>query len=123
MEGKTIHPDSFAALSDFQTAQTQAAGRLRRKVSPQEGAALECLGHAIEYLIDETLFDGNVVNTGVSEAVRLLASASRNVYLGCAEIGRESRTRIGPGTLVLWKWLPSSSSLLPVFRTRDRGQQ
>lgn len=121
-ERDNTQPNPFAALSEFQTAQTQAVGSPRRKPTPEEGAALECLGHAIEYLIDEGLLYRDSVNPDVTEAVQLLSSASRAVYLSCAESPRENRSRAGRGTLVLWKWLPASSSLLPVFRSREHGR-
>ena len=119
-QDNNTHVNPFAALSAFQTAQNQTTDRSRRRPTPEQGAALERLGHAIEYLIDEDLLNGDAVNSDVTEAVQLLSAASRQVYLSCAEATRESRGRAGRGALVLWKWLPASSSLLPVFRSRGQ---
>lgn len=121
-ERDNTHPNPFASLSEFQATQSQAAGRPRRRPTPEQGAALECLGHAVEYLIDESLLSGDSIDPNITEAVQLLSAASREVYLSCVETPREARARSGRGALVLWKWLPSSSSLLPVFRSRGGGR-
>ena len=114
---KTTNP--LTSLSDFQTAQNLAAGRPRRRPNPEQGQALESLGHAIDYLVDEALLAENALNADVTDAVHLLSSASRAVYLACAETPRDNQARAARNTLVLWKWLPDSTSLLPVFRSRE----
>jgi hypothetical protein len=59
----------------------------RRKISYQEGHALEILGHAIEYLADEYALEcrsRNAVNhakTGPVQAIELLMARSREIYL------------------------------------------
>ena len=118
-ENNNTHPNPFAALSEFQAAQSHASGRSRRKPTAEQGSALECLGHAIEYLIDESLLHDDAVDSDVTAAVQLLSAASREVYLSCAECSRENRGT-ARGALVLWRWLPASSSMLPVFRSGQR---
>ena len=112
-----LHP--LSPLSEFQAAQGLAASRARRRPTPEQGAALECLGHAVEYLVDESLRSGDTIDPGVTEAVHLLSAASRAVYLSCAELPRTKEARAGRTTHVLWKWLPSSPPLLPIFRSRE----
>ncbi len=114
-------PNPLTSLSEFQTAQSLASSRPRRRPTPEQGQALECLGHAVDYLVDESLLAGNSIDAGVTEAVHLLSAASRAVYLGCAEVPRDTRANARRSPLVLWKWLPSSPSLLPVFRSREKG--
>jgi hypothetical protein len=67
-----------------------AAPRIRRRITPQAGKALEMLAHALEYLTDECVACGTA---GPSledrvEAIELLKSLNRLVYLECAEIPR-----------------------------------
>lgn len=112
-------PNPLTSLSEFQTAHGLVASRPRRRPTPEQGQALECLGHAIDYLVDESLLAGNSVNPHVTEAVHLLSAASRAVYLSCAEVPRDARSKGGRTTHVLWKWMPDSPSLLPVFRSRE----
>jgi hypothetical protein len=47
----TIHV-SVDAITDGRS-QSQSNGERTRRISPEAGRALEILGHAIEYLIDE----------------------------------------------------------------------
>lgn len=60
----------------------------RRRISPEAGRALEILGHAIEYLADEFISaDGAVsAHDGQVQAVQLLMSLNREIYLGCPEV-------------------------------------
>jgi hypothetical protein len=60
----------------------------RRKISPESGHALEILGHAIEYLTDEFVHAGGSFSAhdGQVEAVQLLMSINRKIYLDCPEI-------------------------------------
>jgi hypothetical protein len=58
-----------------------------RRISPQAGRALEILGHAIDYLIDETIYDGPFSRLDPRlQAVRLLVAANRAVYFACPEV-------------------------------------
>lgn len=60
---------------------------VRRRPTPQQGRALEILGHAIEYLIDsEIRFSDAVPSKPVGDATRILMARSREVYAECAEI-------------------------------------
>jgi hypothetical protein len=52
------------------------------------GKALEKLGHAIEYLMDEFAFESAVIDSGFSidpamQAIQLLKSANRQIYFEC----------------------------------------
>jgi hypothetical protein len=60
----------------------------RRRISPQAGHALEILGHAIEYLTDEFIHAGGSLSPhdGQVEAVQLLMSINREIYLDCPKI-------------------------------------
>ncbi|MGB6694749.1 MAG: hypothetical protein WBE56_11230, partial [Terracidiphilus sp.] len=60
----------------------------RRRVSTQAGRALEILGHAIEYLADEYVHYGRSFSDrdGQVEAVQLLMSINRQIYLECPEV-------------------------------------
>ena len=82
-----------------------AAGRRRRMVSPEDGRAIEMLGHAIEYLEDEFALDcrshpQNVVSGMHPQvaAIAILKQCNRVVYLSCPEVPA-LRTRI---RAVLW---------------------
>ncbi len=74
--------DSVAA------APTARAVSSRRRISPQAGHALETLGHAIEYLIDEFIYAGGSfsVRDPRLEAVQLLMAANRAIYFACPEV-------------------------------------
>jgi len=57
----------------------------RRRISPQAGRALETLGHAIEYLADEFVFQGGSLSAGNAqvEAIQMLMALNRQVYFEC----------------------------------------
>ena len=112
-------PNPLQSLSEFQSARGRSAHRPSRRPTPEQGQALECLGHAIDYLIDESLLAGGSVATPLTAAVHLLSDARREGYLRCAALPRDSRARSGRTTHLLWKWMPASPSLLPVFRSRE----
>jgi hypothetical protein len=59
----------------------------RRRITPRAGHALEKLGHAIEYLTDEFLYENTAISTNSSqlEAVQLLMSLNREIYYECPE--------------------------------------
>lgn len=59
--------------------------RGRRHTSPEQGRALEVLGHAIEYLVDSRLFD-QWETPADAEAVHLLMACSRSVFAACDEV-------------------------------------
>jgi hypothetical protein len=67
-----------------------AAPRIRRRITPEAGKALEILAHALEYLTDEFAVSG-VAGSSLGdrmEAIELLKSLNRLVYLECAEVPR-----------------------------------
>ena len=51
----------------------------RRRPTPQQGRALEILGHAIEYLVDSRLTEGGS-SAAENRAVRILMACSRSVF-------------------------------------------
>ena len=57
----------------------------RRRSTPEQGRALEILGHAIEYLVDSHLFD-QWETPGDAAAVRTLMSCSRQVFEECEQV-------------------------------------
>jgi hypothetical protein len=66
----------------------------QRRISPQAGRALEILGHAIEYLVDETLVDyADAPDSwlkGRTEAIQLLMATNRQIYFECPEVSKLS---------------------------------
>jgi hypothetical protein len=64
------------------------AKKVRRRISPQAGRALEILGHAIEYLSDEFVHEGGVFSASDPrlEAIQLLMRVNRQIYLGCPAV-------------------------------------
>jgi hypothetical protein len=74
------------------------AGR-RRRVSPQADRALEILGHAIEYLTDELIFESEDAptswRTGLIDSIQLLVEINRLVYFECPEsLGIKDRSNL-----------------------------
>jgi hypothetical protein len=61
--------------------------RRRRRISREAGKALEILGHAIDYLMDEFLDAGGSFrgNEPQLEAIRLMMVVHRQIYLGRPE--------------------------------------
>jgi hypothetical protein len=58
---------------------------IHRRISPQAGRALEILGHAIDYLIDEGNADGSATDpeSGRTQAIQLLMAINREIYCAC----------------------------------------
>ena len=52
---------------------------VRRRTTPQQGRALEVLGHAIEYLVDSRLPEGGPTSAE-NRALRILMACSRSVF-------------------------------------------
>ncbi len=79
---------SFPIPLSAEPAVSESARPKRRRITPRAGHALEILGHAIEYLTDEFLYeDINVsVNSSQLEAVQLLMALNREVYYECPEV-------------------------------------
>jgi hypothetical protein len=64
---------------------------VRRQLSPEEGRAIEILGHAIEYLADEYCADaqpkGRLGNADPRiEAIQTLKAVNRSIYYSAAEV-------------------------------------
>lgn len=60
----------------------------RRRISSEAGHALEILGHAIEYLIDQYTHEGGSFSADDPrvEAVLVLMAVNRKVYFECPEV-------------------------------------
>jgi hypothetical protein len=60
----------------------------RRHIDPVSGRALEVLGHAIEYLTDELVIQSDLIfaNDPRVEAIQLLMTLNRQIYLQCPEV-------------------------------------
>ena len=72
-----------------------------RRISPEAGHALETLGHAIDYLIDEYINEGGLFGAHDPrvEAIQLLMALNRQVYLACPEaptLGDRFRSWLSP---------------------------
>ena len=94
----TSFPLPASASAASSTARTRT-GR-RRRITPQAGRALEILGHAIEYLADEFVYQGGTFSAHDSqlEAVQLLMALNRQVYFNCPEVptfGARCRALLG----------------------------
>ncbi len=68
-----------------------APARVRRRISPVSGHALEILGHAVEYLADEYVLASGALpsihaHDPQVEAMQLLMQANRAVYFECPVI-------------------------------------
>jgi hypothetical protein len=60
----------------------------RRRISHEAGRALEILGHAIEYLADEYVYEGSSLsaNDPQLKAVQVLMALNRQIYFACPEV-------------------------------------
>ncbi len=60
----------------------------RRRISREDGLALEILGHAIDYLSDEFIHHGGSLTARDAsvQAVQLLMRLNREIYLNCPEV-------------------------------------
>jgi len=79
---------TFAKAPIFSHAAEQACAVRRRHISHEAGRALEMLGHAIEYLADEYIYEGgqfNIADPRV-QAVLLLMERNREIYFACPEV-------------------------------------
>jgi len=60
---------------------------VRRRPDPQQGRALEKVGHSIEYLVDSRLFiTSGLGDRAEHESVQILMRASRAIFSECSEI-------------------------------------
>jgi len=71
--------------STVSCAPVVVVGTGRRSISPKAGHALEILGHAIEYLIDEYVHEGGSFSADDPQvqAVQLLMALNRQIYFEC----------------------------------------
>jgi hypothetical protein len=78
---------SVPVLTPVITANSVRACR-RRRISPEAGHALQFLGHAIEYLTDEYVYEGGLFSAHDPriEAIQLLMARNREIYLECPEV-------------------------------------
>ena len=62
--------------------------RRRRLINPEAGHALEILGHAIEYLTDEFVYEDGALSARNAQlqAVQMLMALNRQVYFECPEV-------------------------------------
>jgi hypothetical protein len=86
----TAAPTTYGLSIRAAAAPAPVTGRgvmRRRRISAEAGRALEILGHAIEYLTDEFVYAGGSfsANDPQVEAVQLLMSLNREIYLACPE--------------------------------------
>lgn len=70
------------------TSQTAFGAMRRRRISPEAGHALEILGHAIDYLIDEYVHESGAFSwhDPQLQAAQLLMSLNREIYFACPEV-------------------------------------
>jgi hypothetical protein len=72
-----------------------ATRSVRRRIAPRTGCALETLGHAIEYLADEYVYEfgrqpiadaaSGLIDPQV-QAIQVLIEANREVYYACPAV-------------------------------------
>jgi hypothetical protein len=82
-------PVSFSMTSELNSAVTlDSALPRRRRIDRNAGRALELLGHAIEYLTDEFVYEGcsQASLDSQLEAIQLLMALNRQIYLECPEV-------------------------------------
>ena len=86
--GGQLHPPPVVR-TEMHTMPTGMGSRsVRRRTTPEAGFALEILGHAIEYLADEYVYEAGLIPSIHSrdprvEAIQLLMAANRQVYYAC----------------------------------------
>jgi hypothetical protein len=69
-------------------ALARARSNHRRRITPEAGRAMERLGHAIDYLVDEYIHEGGEFrsNDAKLQAVEMLMAINREIYLACPEL-------------------------------------
>lgn len=88
MASSTTNDFPLAAEEFAAEAVPARTNHRRRSVDPATGRALEILGHAIDYLTDELGHSGGpaVSENPQVEAIQLLMSINRKIYLQCPEV-------------------------------------
>jgi hypothetical protein len=79
----------FSIPATAQTVSTAGARPNRRRlITPEAGHALEILGHAIEYLTDEFVYEDDALyaRNAQLQAVQILMALNRQVYFACPEV-------------------------------------
>jgi hypothetical protein len=104
-----VSPSSAPVISN-----NKVRGNHKRRISPEAGRALELLGHAIEYLTDELVYEGGRLSAhnGQLEAIRLLMACNRTIYFSCPEtpgLGEQWRTFLRAH----FRWPIFAGSVLP----------
>ena len=69
-----------------QAATREARPTVVRRPTPQQGIALEMLGHAIEYLADSNFYHQRASNPAVQEAIAILKQSNREVFAEAPEV-------------------------------------
>lgn len=59
--------------------------QIARRPTPQQGIALEILGHAIEYLVDSNFYHQRAHVPAVKEAIAILKQSNREVFAEAPE--------------------------------------
>ena len=79
----------FSVPASAQAVSTAGARPSRRRlITPEAGHALEILGHAIEYLTDEFVYEDGALSARNAQlqAVQILMALNRQVYFACPEV-------------------------------------
>src|ERR1035437_5403465 len=79
----------FSIRASVQTVSTAGARPSRRRlITPEAGHALEILGHAVEYLTDEFVYEDGALSARNAQlqAVQILMALNRQVYFACPEV-------------------------------------
>ncbi|MGO9776411.1 MAG: hypothetical protein ACLQGT_15520 [Terracidiphilus sp.] len=85
----TTTTTSFSIPVSGQTVSTKReCPNRRRRITPEVGHALEILGHAIQYLTDEFVFEDGALfaRNAQLQAVQILMALNRQVYFECPEV-------------------------------------
>jgi hypothetical protein len=84
----SIHARTTGIQHIAPAREARGAVQRRRSFSPESGRALEMLGHAIEYLSDEYIYEGGQfrLSDPRMQATLMLMERSREIYFACPEI-------------------------------------
>lgn len=79
---------NFSTMRDLPLVPPGAAQAKRRRIDRNAGRALELIGHAIEYLTDEFVYEGSSQSSldNRLQAIQLLMALNRQIYLECPEV-------------------------------------
>lgn len=79
--------NSFTQRQAYRRPHMISSRTLRRRPNPEQGRALEILGHAIEYLMDSELHaTDKAFSPDITEAAQTLMHQSRRVFADCDEV-------------------------------------